>query len=67
MIERTRELVENVEYWRLSLDIAKGTAEIEFLRPGGGRVRMIVPLSHLTDLKRDLDAKFSSGLTNPQS
>ena len=34
MIDRMRELSESVEYWSLSANLAKGTAEIKFLRPG---------------------------------
>lgn len=55
MIERMRKLSETVEYWSLSTNRAKGTAEIEFLRPGGGRINFTVPIGHLADLKRDID------------
>lgn len=55
MIDRMRGLSEAVEYWSLKADPEKGVAEIEFVRPGGGRVTLTIPLDQLNELKRDLD------------
>lgn len=56
-----REVSESVEYWSLSTNQAKQTAEIIFLRPGGGRVLLTVPMRQLIDLKCDIDREAVSG------
>jgi hypothetical protein len=55
MIDRMRGLSEAVEYWSLKAHSRKGIAEVEFVRPGGGRITLTIPLNQLGELKRDLD------------
>jgi len=54
MIDRMRGLSESVEYWDLNADRDTGIAEIEFVRPGGGRITLAIPVEQLSDLERDI-------------
>jgi hypothetical protein len=54
-----RGLSENVEYWSIKLDHSKGRAELEFLRPAGGRIILSIPIKQLSDLKSDVERQYA--------
>jgi hypothetical protein len=64
MIDRMRGLSEAVEYWSLKAHPRKGIAEVEFVRPGGGRITLTIPLNQLGELKRDLDREVPNAEEN---